>query len=172
MCFVKRKKPACIVAVLSGVVFALSCLMILLSVRFTEADVWKAINSEDAEIEKLKNTTFYILATFSAIALVLSVWGLCLVRCEGRCCSMIFGLCLLPTWATTFVFGCLIAWFSNSSKSTIQQFCNNDDWDSFVFRWGRDLVAEYDDGIGSLVNSVMCSKECPCSDNPSKNIWL
>ena len=172
MCFSQRKKPACMVAILSGVIFVLSIGMIVLSVKFTGADVFKAFKDDGGEVEKLKNITFYILASFSALALILGIWGLCLLKCTNRCCPIIFGVCLLPTWIVTFIFGCLIAWFSNSSPSTIQQFCNNDDYDSMFIRWGRDLVAEYDDGIGNLINSVMCSKECPCANVANKNVWM
>ena len=41
-----------------------------------------------------------------------------------------------------------------------------------MIRWGRDLVAKYDDGIGYLVKSVMCSKECPCGDVANKKTWM
>ena len=33
-------------------------------------------------------------------------------------------------------------------------------------------MAEYDDGIGNLINSVMCSKECPCPNVSNKSDWL
>ena len=146
--------------------------MIALSVKFTGADIFKAFKDEDGELNKLRNVTFYILGGFSALAFILSIWGLCLLKCTNKCCTIVFGVCLLPTWIITFIFGCVIAWFSNSSPSTIQQFCNNDDYDSMFIRWGRDLVAEYDDGIGYLVNSIMCSRECPCPDVPNKSTWL
>ena len=145
--------------------------MIALSIKFTGADVFKAFK-EDDEIEKLKNITFYILGGVSVLSLLLGCWGLCLLKCTSKCCSIVFGVCLLPAWLITFVFGAIIAWFSNSSPSTIQQFCNNDDYDSTFIRYGRDLVAEYDEGIGELVNSIMCSKECPCANVPNKNTWL
>ena len=119
MCFSQRKKPACIVAILSFVVFVLSCVMLALSIRFTGADVFKVVKDEDGEMEKLKTITFYVLAFFSGMALLLAIWGMCQPRCKGRCCSIIFGTCLLPTWIATFIFGCIIAWFSNSSPSTI-----------------------------------------------------
>lgn len=159
-------------AILSAVTLAVSIAMLALSIRFTGADVFKAFKDEDGEINKLKNITFYILATFSVIALMLGVCGLCLLKCDNRCCPIVFGVCLLPTWIVTFIFGAIISWFSNSSVSTIQQFCNNDDYDSMFIRYGRDLVSEYDDGIGYLVNTIMCSKECPCPDLPNKNTWL
>ena len=152
MCFVTRKKPACIVAILSTVIICMAASMIALSVNFTGADLFKAFKSEDDEIEKLKNVVFYILIGFSMIAMIVGCWGLCLFKCTNRCCPIVFGVCLLPTWIVTFIFGCIIAWFSNSSASTIQQFCNNDDYDSVFIRWGRDLVEQYDEGIGDLVN--------------------
>ena len=142
MCFSQRKKPACIVAILSGVVLAVAISMIALSIRFTGADVFKAFKDEDGEIAKLKNVTFYILASFAVLAFILGIWGLCMLRCcKNRCCPIVFGVCLLPAWIVTFIFGCVVAWFSNSSPSTIQQFCNNDDYDSMFMRWGRDLVS-------------------------------
>jgi len=172
MCFSQRKKPACIVAILSGVVLAVACAMIALSLKFTGADLFKAFKDDDGEVEKLKNITFYILGSFSVIAFVLGIWGLCLLRCNNRCCPIVFGVCLLPTWIVTFIFGCIIAWFSNSSPSTIQQFCNKDDYDSMFIRWGRNLVSQYDDEIGDMVNRIMCSRECPCPDIPNKSVWL
>ena len=172
MCFVTRKKPACIVAILSTVIICMAASMIALSVDFTGADLFKAFKSEDDEINKLKNVVFYILIAFSLIALIVGCWGLCLFKCTNRCCPIVFGVCLLPTWIVTFIFGCIIAWFSNSSATTIQQFCNNDDYDSVFIRWGRDLVEQYDEGIGDLVNQVMCSRECPCPNVPNKSLWL
>ena len=83
-----------------------------------------------------------------------------------------FGVCLLPTWVATFVFGCVIAWFSNSSAQTIQQFCSESEQDSVFVEWGRDFVHTYDDDIGQLVNEIMCSRECPCPDVFNKNDWL
>ena len=120
MCFSQRNKPACIVAMFSAIVFILACIMLALSIKFTGADVFKAMKDEDGEIDKLKNITFFILASFSGIALMLGICGLCQLKCKRRCCSVIFGVCLLPTWVITFIFGCIIAWFSNSSPSTIQ----------------------------------------------------
>ncbi len=119
MCFSKRNKPACIVAILSGVVLAVSCAMIALSLNFTGADLFSAFKSEDGEVEKLKNIIFYILASLSGLSFILGIWGLCLLKCDNRCCPIVFGVCLLPTWILTFLFGCIIAWFSNSSPSTI-----------------------------------------------------
>ena len=172
MCFAQRKKPACIVAILSAVILAVSIAMIALSIKFTGADLFKAFKDEDGEISKLKNITFYVLMFFSVIAMVLGICGLCLLRCTNRCYPIVFGVCLLPTWIVTFVFGAIIAWFSNSSPSTIRQFCNKDDYDSTFIRWGRNLVSDYDDGIGKLVNTIMCSKDCPCPNLPNKNTWL
>ena len=94
--------------------------MIALSVKFTGADIFKAFKDEDGELNKLRNVTFYILGGFSALAFILSIWGLCLLKCTNKCCTIVFGVCLLPTWIITFIFGCVIAWFSNSSPSTIQ----------------------------------------------------
>lgn len=148
MCFSTRKRPACIVAILSGVTFAIACAMVALSIKFTGADLFQAFKSDEDEVNRLKNVTFYILAAFSGLAVLLSLWGLCLLKVTNRCCSIVFGVCLLPTWILTFTFGCIIAWFSNSSPSTIQQFCNKDDYNSNFIKWGRDLVSQYDDGIG------------------------
>ena len=119
MCFSQRKKPACIVAILSAVILAVAIAMIALSVKFTGADIFKAFKDVDGELGKLKNVTFYILGGFSMLAFILAVWGLCLLKCSNKCCSIVFGVCLLPTWIVTFIFGCVIAWFSNSSPSTI-----------------------------------------------------
>lgn len=77
MCFSQRKKPACIVAIFSAVIFILACIMLALSIKFTGADIFKAVKDEDGEMDKLKNITFYILASFSSIALLLGIWGLC-----------------------------------------------------------------------------------------------
>ena len=77
MCFSQRKKPACIVAFFSAVIFILACIMLALSIKFTGADIFKAVKDEDGEMDKLKNITFYILASFSSIALILGIWGLC-----------------------------------------------------------------------------------------------
>ena len=172
MCFSARKKPACIVAILSAVILATAIAMIALSVNFTGADIFKAFKDEDGEVNKLKNVTFYILGGISLLALILGFCGLCLMKCNNRCCPIVFGVCLLPTWIATFIFGCIIAWFSNSSPSTIQQFCSNEAHDSMVIEWGRGLVDEYDAGIGKLVNEIMCSRECPCPDVPNKSTWL
>lgn len=125
MCFLQRKKPACIVAILSSVILALSIAMIALSIQFTGADMFKAFKDEDGEVQKLKSITFYILGTFSVLALILGIWGLCLLKCTNKCCIIVFGVCLLPTWVLTFVFGAVVAWFSNSSPTTIQEFCGD-----------------------------------------------
>lgn len=50
MCFLQRKKPACIVAILSSVVLALAIAMIALSIKFTGADLFKAFKDEDGEV--------------------------------------------------------------------------------------------------------------------------
>ena len=120
MCFSQRKKPACIVGIFSAVIASVAASMVLLSINFAGADVFKAFKDEDDDVNKLKNLLFYILTTFSLLALILGVWGLCLLKCTNRCCPILFGICLLPTWIVTFIFGCIIAWFSNSSASTIQ----------------------------------------------------
>ena len=83
---------------------------------------------------------FYILAVFSVLAFILGCWGLCLLKCTNKCCTIVFGVCLLPTWVMTFVFGSVIAWFSNSSPSTIQEFCSDGDHDSIFIEWGRNMV--------------------------------
>ena len=72
----------------------------------------------------------------------------------------------------TFIFGCIIAWFSNSSPSTIQEFCESGDYDSAFIKYGRELVAGYDEEIGDMVNRIMCSRECPCPDVANKSTWL
>ena len=172
MCFATRKKPACIVGILSAVILCTAITMIALSIDFTGADIFKAFKDEDGEVNKLADVTFYILASISAMVLILGICGLCLFRCNNKCCPIVFGVCLLPTWVATFIFGCVIAWFSNSSPSTIQQFCTDEEQDSMFIKWGRDMVDDYDAGIGHLVNSIMCSKECPCANVPNKNIWL
>ncbi len=120
MCFAQRKKPACVVGILSAVVLSAAIAMIALSVRFTGADLFKAFKEDDAEISKLKNISFYILISFSGIVFLLGIWGLLLLKCTNRCCSILFGVCIMPTWVIIFVFGCVMAWFSNSSPSTIQ----------------------------------------------------
>lgn len=130
MCFSTRKKPACIVAILSAVILATAIAMIALSIDFTGADIFKAFKNEDGEVNKLKDVTFYILAGFSLAVLILSICGLCLLRCNNKCCPIVFGVCLLPTWVLTFIFGCVIAWFSNSSTATINQFCSDEESDS------------------------------------------
>mmetsp|Transcript_20847 Transcript_20847/g.25562 ORF Transcript_20847/g.25562 Transcript_20847/m.25562 type:complete len:120 (-) Transcript_20847:696-1055(-) len=119
MCFSARKKPACIVAILSSVILALAVAMIALSIKFTGADLFKAFKDDDGEVQKLRSITFYILAVFSILALVIGIWGLCMLRCTNKCCNIVFGVCLLPTWIGTFIFGSVIAWFSNSSAATI-----------------------------------------------------
>lgn len=172
MCFSTRKKPACIVAILSAVILATAFAMIALSINFTGADIFKAFKNEDGEVNKLADVTFYILASISLMVLILGICGLCLLRCNNKCCPIVFGVCIMPTWVLTFIFGCVIAWFSNSSASTIQQFCTSEESDSVFIGWGRDLVADYDVKIGDLVNSIMCSRECPCPDVSNKNIWL
>ena len=172
MCFATRKKPACIVAILSSVIICVAVAMIALSVDFTGSDLFKAVKNEDGELKKLQNGIFYIICGFGILALIIGCWGLCIFKCTNRCCPIVFGVCLLPTWIVTFIFGCVVAWFSNASPATIQQFCENDDYDSIFIKWGRDLVEQYDQGIGDLVNGVMCSRECPCQNVPNKNIWL
>ena len=172
MCFSARKKPACIVGILSAVILATAVAMIALSINFTGADIFKAFKDEDGEVNKLKDVTFYILASISVLCLTMGICGLCLMRCNNKCCPIVFGVCLMPTWVLTFIFGCVIAWFSNSSAETIQEFCSAEDNGSLVIDWGRDLVEDYDVKIGDLVNSIMCSRECPCPNIPNKNIWL
>ena len=81
MCLATRKKPACIVAILSAVILATAIAMIALSINFTGADIFKAFKDEDGEVNKLKNVTFYILASISGLALLLGVCGLCLLKC-------------------------------------------------------------------------------------------
>lgn len=173
MCFSHRKKPSCIVAILSSLMLALSIAMIVLSFKFTGADIFKAFKGEDEELDKLANIIFYILCAFSFIALVLGIWGITLIKCTNLCCPVVYGVCLLPTWIITIVFGAVIAWFSNSSPATIQSFCNlNEDSDSILIEYGRKVVNSYDGEIGKLVNEIMCSRECPCADLPNKSTWL
>lgn len=172
MCFSTRKKPACIVGILSAVILATAIAMIALSINFTGADIFKAFKDEDGEVNKLADVMFYILASISVVVLIVGFCGLCLMRCNNKCCPIVFGVCLLPTWVSVFIFGCVVAWFSNSSPSTIQEFCTDTEHDSMFINWGRDLVKDYDKDIGQMVNSLMCSKECPCPPVSNKNKWL
>ena len=173
MCFSNRKRPACIVAIFSAVLLATSIGMIALAIKFTGADIFKALKDESGEVNRLADVTFYILASFSTMSLIMSIWGLCLLKCcKAKCCPICFGVCLLPVWVLTFMFGTLVAWFSNSSPSTVQAFCSGEKQDSAIINWGRDLVKAYDVDIGRLVDSTMCSEDCPCPDTSNKFTWL
>ena len=46
MCFSNRKRPACIVAIFSAVLLATSIGMIALAIKFTGADIFKALKDE------------------------------------------------------------------------------------------------------------------------------
>jgi len=84
----------------------------------------------------------------------------------------VFGCTLLPVWVTIFIFGSILALFSNSSKSTIEQFCDNVDFNSEQISESREFVSGIDDIIGNLVSQKMCSDVCPCPDDETKEPWL
>lgn len=122
MCFSKRTTPACIVATLSIILSVLAITLMVLSVQFTGTDIFTALKTGGG-INRLKTIFFYIMGTLSVLALFLGIWGLTLLKCRIGCCPIVFGVCLLPTWIITFVFGAVIAWFSHTSPTTIQSFC-------------------------------------------------
>ena len=112
MCFKSRKKPACIVGILSGAILIISIGMFT-SVKFAGADVFEVFKDDEDEIRKLKSILSFALMSFAGLTLVLGVWGLCLLKIKNRCCPVCFGVLLLPAWILSFVFGSVIVWFSN-----------------------------------------------------------
>ena len=70
------------------------------------------------------------------------------------------------------VFALILAVFSNSSKSTIVQFCNNIDMGSEYINMAREFVSNVDNTIGDLASEKMCSTICPCPDDAAQEEWL
>ena len=101
--------------------------MVFLSFRFREAEVFNLgegaatkDSNDPNEITDFKNNAFVLLMIISCFAIILGSCGISLMMIKHRGCAVLFGCTLLPAWIMTFVFGAMIAIFSNSSKSTIQ----------------------------------------------------
>ena len=179
MCFKQRKKPAISVGILSGLVVIVGCLMAFLSIRFSDAEVFnlgdESKNQKQDGINQIsdfKNTAFYLLITASIASIFIGICGVSLMCVKARGCAVMYGCFLLPAWIILFVFGVLIAIFSNSSKTTIESFCDNVDMQSDYIDSLRSFVGNVDDLIGDLVSKKMCSEVCPCEDTAAKQAWL
>lgn len=153
-------------------------IMIFLSFRFKSAEVFNLGNEEEEasdstnEISEFKNTAFTVLLIVSVIGVILGGCGVSLMFIKNRGCAVLFGCTLLPIWIIMFVFGIVIAVFSNSSKSTIIQFCDNVDMNSDYIENIRDMVGDVDDFLGEAISQKMCSDICPCPDDGSSDPWF
>ena len=178
MCFKQRKYPAIIVGIMSGLVAIVGLLMVFLSIRFADAEVFnlgdqekESSNEGQNEISDFKNKAFIVLLVTSVMAVIIGICGLSLMCVQHRGCAVLFGFSLLPAWAILFIFGIVTAVFSNSSKSTIERFCDNVDMQSEYIQNARDFVGGVDEELGKLVTNKMCSDICPCPDTEAKQSW-
>lgn len=178
MCFQTRKTPAIIVGIMSGLVVILGLVMVFLSIRFSKAEVFdyeKGIVTDSKasnEISDFKTQVVIILLVTSFFAVLVGFCGLSLMCIRHRGCAVLFGCSLMPTWVAIFVLGTSLALFSNSSKSTIENFCVNADMRSQYISNSRSFVSNVDDLIGNIVTEKMCSSICPCADDDNKKAWL
>jgi len=84
---------------------------------------------------------------------------------------VLYGCSITPTWIFLFTFGVVLGLFSNSSKTTIESFCDNVDMNSNYINSIRKAVSKVDVEIGQLANKKMCSDVCPCANDETKDFW-
>lgn len=108
----------------------------------------------------------------SICTVILGFWGLCLLCVKHRGCAVTFGCFLFPATMSSLIFGSTLAFFSNSSMSVIEQYCEDRYIDNEAASNSREVVSTIDDVIGNLITEKMCSDVCPCPDEPFKSIWL
>ena len=153
MCFKQRKGPAIAVTIFSGLIVIVGLIMIYLSFKFKGTDVFNlgedSESTADNEVSDFKNTAFRVLFSASLIAVIIGGCGMSLMCIKHRGCAVAFGCALLPVWVLLLISGVFIAVFSNSSSTTIVQFCNNVDMQSDYIDSIRDFVGDIDDFLGS-----------------------
>lgn len=110
-----RKIPACIVAVLSGVVVLLGLIMVALSIRFANSEFL----NDPGEIGDYKNRAFGILLGASIVAVATGCLGFCLICLRSKVFAFIYGSLLLVAWVGLLVMGIVIAGVSHTSPDNL-----------------------------------------------------
>ena len=117
MCFTERRFPALLVTIFSVIVLISGVIMIIESCLYktTDSILNADLGSLTNQVTVFKNSSFAVLVTFSALAVIVGAFGACCL-CKPfssfRCFSIIYGLMLFGIWLGILVIGVLITTIS------------------------------------------------------------
>lgn len=124
MCFKDRKKPVCCIMVMSALAAICGIVMIGFAFVFTNQDVLKQMEKENADIEDGRKLVFAGLVAFSLFTILVGVMGFCTKCCRSWCFNICFGTILLPIWIIIVVIGAGALFISVAAEDKITEECN------------------------------------------------
>lgn len=123
MCFSDRKKPVCCIMILSALGAICGIIMIAFAFVFTNQDVVKQMEKQNADIEDGRKLVFAGLVAFAIFTTLVSVMGFCTKCCKSWCFNIIFGTLLLPIWIVVVVIGAGALLISVAAEDKITEEC-------------------------------------------------
>jgi hypothetical protein len=124
MCFSDRKKPVCCIMIMSALAAICGIVMIAFAFVFTNQDVLKQMEKENADIEDGRKMVFAGLVAFSLLTIAAAIMGFCTKCCKSWCFNICFGTILLPIWIVVVVIGAGALFISVAAEDKITEECN------------------------------------------------
>jgi len=101
---------------LSTITCFLSIAILALALRFSNSDFY----SQPGEVKDYLNTSFYVLVSFAAVALVTSILGMMAAKCNNMvACAVIFGVFSFIVMIVFLILGSSMTMFSSASEAQI-----------------------------------------------------
>ena len=127
-CFERRKYPAWIVLIMSSLAAIAGIVMIIFARNVHEnalLDKAQTVDEVDSKVdlERLRELVFIGLVAFSSICILAGLLGICLFWIKNRCCAVIYGILLFPTWIVVVVVGGAAVWASTASSDVLEEEC-------------------------------------------------
>lgn len=115
-----------------------------MTLRFSNSDFY----SQPGEVKDYLNTSFYVLVSFAAVALAVSILGMMAAKCgDWVMCTVVFGVFSFVVMIVFLIFGSSLTLFSSASEDQIIKFCDGGYSESklgYFYTLAMDIDAQYD----------------------------
>ena len=179
MCFFENKKTSRRCAILwSTLAFLSGGAVIYFSIMLMWADVLEKVEEHIEYMEKynVRSYLFFVLFTLALFITCFGCFGMLFKWMRNRCCTVLFGTCLLPLWVAAVGIGAGAIYVSFISADEFENECKElrkKEIDRFPdFSTDRDLLSVNLNIYRDIqTDKYMCSRDCPCDNWSNKAEW-
>ena len=112
-----------------------------------------------------------MLLIFSLSTLAIAAIGFILCCWDNKCCAVLYGFILLPTWLTLIIIGAIATIIAVASEEALEDGCNDIDIDYNYEQGAYEVKIELEIYNSIKINDKMCSDFCPCKAGAYSSQW-